>query len=288
MQKVDIVPGEGALDIADKLEKQGIIRSASAFYFTALLSGEALDLKPGSYDFSPSMSVRSIIRALVNGPDLERQVLIREGENIYDIDAALADAGIIKKGDLLKFAASSNLPIEGYLFPDTYSFFASSTVSDVVNRFLSNFKEKAEPLLPQDPKKAHDILVIASMLEKEVPLKADQEMVAGIIFKRMSVGMPLQIDATVCYMKEIQKKGEGSCTPLVQLDFAKQSPYNTYIVKGLPPQPIGNPGRDAIEAALHPTVSEYWYYLSDPVSRKTVFATTLDEHNQNRVKYLTK
>ncbi|MFH1246429.1 MAG: endolytic transglycosylase MltG [Candidatus Liptonbacteria bacterium] len=284
----EVTPGESARTIASKLEGVGLIKSSFGFYVTALLSGDAFGLKPGEYEFSSDMSARAIINALVNGPDLEREVVIREGATIYDVDAALADAGVLSRHALIDYAKGSDADLEGYLFPDTYRFYVSSTVTDVVGKMLVNFNQKAAPLLPKDPTEAHDALVIASLIEKEIPLARDRQIVAGIFLKRLHTGMPLQVDATVCYMKEVASGGGDSCLPLTPLDFTKSSPYNTYIVKGLPPQPIGNPGKEAIEAALHPIESPYWFYLSEPGDGQTIFATTLDEHNRNRVKYLTR
>ena len=120
-----------------------------------------------------------------------------------------------------------------------------------------------------------------------MPDQNDQEIVAGIILKRLAEGIPLDIDATVCYAKLLGRPtSTAQACSLSPLDFKIESPYNTYLYKGLPPGPIGNPGTSAITAALHPQSSPYLYYLSDPATGKTIFAKTLDEQNQNRVKYL--
>jgi UPF0755 protein len=128
--------------------------------------------------------------------------------------------------------------------------------------------------------------VLASLVEREVPLAEDQRRVAGILEKRLAVGMPLQVDATICHIKKIRAGSSVGCYPLSPLDFAVDSPYNTYLHMGLPPQPIGNPGIQAIMAVLDPLPSRYWYYLSDPATGKTVWSETLDEQEANRVKYL--
>jgi UPF0755 protein len=174
--------------------------------------------------------------------------------------------------------------LEGHLFPDTYQFYTNDTVTDVVREMTSDFNAKAGPLLAAAPTST---LIIASIVQKEVPDQQDQELVAGIVLKRLADGMPLDIDATVCYAKLLQSPSSTAQTcSLSVLDFKIDSPYNTYLNKGLPPGPIGNPGTSAITAALHPQGSPYLYYLSDPATGKTIFAKTLDEQNQNRVKYL--
>jgi UPF0755 protein len=157
----------------------------------------------------------------------------------------------------------------------------------VVGEFTDNFNVKALPLLNADSKNAQRDLILASILEKEVPSSTDQKLIAGILLKRLAAGMPLDVDATVCYAKLLENPSPAaSCYPLTALDFKIDSPYNTYLYRGLPPGPIGNPGVSAIVAAIDPVSSPYWYYLSDPKTGKTIFAKTLDEQTQNRVKYL--
>jgi UPF0755 protein len=215
--------------------------------------------------------------------------VIPEGSNIFDIDRILSSALVIHPGELINSTGTQKL--EGHLFPDTYQFYTNANVADVVKVMTDNFNAKAAPLLAADPANATRTLIIASIVEKEVPDQADQEIVAGIILKRLADNMPLDIDATVCYAKLLAQPASAAAPTaqacsLSALDFRIDSPYNTYLNKGLPPAPIGNPGTSAITAALHPQASPYFYYLSDPATGKTIFAKTLDEQNQNRVKYL--
>jgi UPF0755 protein len=189
---------------------------------------------------------------------------------------------VIRSGALIAVARAQNL--EGHLFPDTYQFYTDGNVEEVIQEMTTDFNAKAGPLLISAPTST---LIIASIVEKEVPNQQDQEIVAGIILKRLADGMPLDIDATVCYAKLLAAPTSTTqACSLTTLDFKIDSPYNTYLNKGLPPGPIGNPGTSAITAALHPQSSPYFYYLSDPATGKTIFAKTLDEQNQNRVKYL--
>lgn len=226
-------------------------------------------------------------------------VTIPEGSTVYEIDRILSAASVIGRGQLIA-AAAANPALEGTLFPDTYYFYASSSVAAVVDKMTGNFAAKAAPLLI-DPvvyesstasssgaiAPAEQDLIVASMLQKEVASSTDQEMVAGIIEKRLKAGMPLDIDATICYAKQqaAPTSTEG-CYPLKPADFAASSSYNTYLRKGLPPGPIGNPGLSAIEAALHPAASPYWYYLSDPKTQQTIYAVSLAQQTANETKYL--
>ena len=202
-------------------------------------------------------------------------ITIPEGLTVSDINKRLSDAGVLS-GEMLPS------DLEGYLFPDTYEFFIPSGVEVVKKKFLDNFKDKIEPVISGglSGSDIEKILTIASLIEKEIPNFSDRKIVSGIIQKRLKNNMPLQIDASICYIKL------GPCVPITSEDKKINSLYNTYRYKGLPPGPIDNPGLDAIEASVNPKPSPYWYYLSDPKTGKTIFSKTLDEHNVNVVKYL--
>jgi UPF0755 protein len=279
----EVKNGEGFRAIAAKLSSEHLIRSKLAFEGYALLTGSARHLKPGFYELTPSMSAQNVLGQLVSGITREAKVTIPEGSNVYDIDELLASAGVLPAGEFAKEAIAKNL--EGYLFPDTYRFYLKSDTADVFQKFADNFKRQMTPLLPQDAKKARAAIVVASLLEKEVPEMHDRQVVAGIIVKRMDADQALQIDATVCYVKRMAKP-EKNCYPVTTLDTQISSPYNTYLHLGLPPGPIGNPGISALQAALSPVESPYWYYLTDPVTKTTIFSKTLTEHEENRTKYL--
>jgi len=281
----EIQKGDGFRQIVSNLAAQHLIRSKLAFEVLALLGGRAFGIHPGLYRVSAAMTGPEILRTISVASASEVTVTIPEGSNIYNIDKILSGALVIKTGALVAFNNGKNL--EGTLFPDTYNFFTNAPVEDVVKELTDNFALKAKPLLDADPKNFAENLTIASIIEKEVPDPTDQSIVAGIILKRMAANMTLNIDATVCYAKfQAHPTSSASCYPLSALDFKIDSPYNSYLNRGLPPGPIGNPGTMAITAALHPQRSPYWYYLSDPKTGKTIFAKTLDEQTQNRVKYL--
>ncbi|HTY39785.1 MAG TPA: endolytic transglycosylase MltG [Candidatus Paceibacterota bacterium] len=282
----EITPGRGFSEIANDLAQAGIIRQATAFKLLALLSGEAGALKAGRYELSPSASARNILETLVDGAVAEVEVVIPEGSTVYQIDDILAQAGVIKSGALVSYVLSSSRPLEGRLYPDRYRLFVGSKVEDVVARLTENFDRHIGSVLPNDPAKAQNVIILASMLEKEVPDEIDRRLVAGIILKRLDAKMPLQVDATICYGKQVIARAAVKCGSLSLDDLKLNSPYNTYRNLGLPPGPIGNPAEPAVEAALRPASSRYWYYLSDPKTGKTIFSETLDEHAQNRVKYL--
>lgn len=282
-KKFVLEKGSGLSQVAASLQSEGIIRSSLAFRILA--QARQHDMKAGTYRLSPGDSSPAILSALVAGPPVAR-VTIPEGLSAYDIDQLLSDNNVLGRGDMIAYASAHSL--EGHLFPDTYEFPIADTAEDVANMMEENFNTKAIPVLEKDGAHEKENLIIASLLEKEVTSSGDRRVVAGIIKKRLAAGMPLQIDATVCYAKRLALPSVGSfhCYPLSALDFVLPSPYNTYYKKGLPPGPIGSPGASALQAALNSENSPYWYYLSDPATGRTIFSKNQDEQALNRSRYL--
>lgn len=249
----------------------------------------------------------------------EISIIIPEGFRMSEIEKRLVESRLIKRDDLINFNYDSSNPVwdkhydflynsckgrwcilEGYLFPDTYNFPTDDllSVDEVAIKFLDNFDKKTKLLrdemgtrelafitdfynLPPKPRKMdfHDIVIMASIIEKEVQTPGDMKMVSGVLWKRISIGMPLQVDAPIVYITG-KKTGEITLN-----DLRIDSSYNTYLRKGLPPAPISNPGLNAIDAALNPIQNDYLYYLSKPTG-ETVFSKTLEEHNKAKNLYL--
>lgn len=302
---LEISNGFGFSDVADILDKRNIIRSRNAFLIYGVLSGSAHRLKPGNYFLSLASSTSAIMRLLTQGSTTDVKITIPEGVTLKDIDVMLSNAGILTSGALLNFPIAKVAPrygflanvrdLEGFLFPDTYKFFQKSETSEVVKKFLDNFEKKAWFLLEgcQMPSlnkcsglDARRLLTLASILEKEVSFFRDRQIIAGILNKRLILDMPLQVDASVVYTKCSRAFVTCENPKVFRSDTKWISSYNTYLYKGLPPGPIGNPGLEAIKAALSPIFSDYLYYLSDSRTKRTIFSKTLDEHNENRAKYL--
>lgn len=286
----EVSQGQRFWEIVGRLESEKLIRSSIAFGIYAAISGSARKIKPGIYRFSGAMSSEEIMRTL-SVPGNETEITIIDGASVYDVDVLLSKKNILPEGFLVSFSGKND--IEGKLYPDTYKFFEHSTVEQVVNKFLENFQTKAEPLLDKDPIHYKSNLILASLVQKEVSEEKDSKIVAGILKKRLSFGMALNVDATICYLKKAlmvqlhsPREGQFSCYPLTPEDFKINSPYNTYLHAGLPPGPIGSPNEAAIKAVLSPLNSPYWFYLSDPKTGKTIFSKTLEEQNANRRIYL--
>ncbi|MBI4993364.1 endolytic transglycosylase MltG [Candidatus Wolfebacteria bacterium] len=291
----EISYGMGLNEITDILYSSKLIRSKIVFKIYVMVIGAANKLQAGSYETETPISIPNLVDILKSGPQ-EIEAVIFPGMTLKEIDDRFSELKIIKQGSLIYYQGFDKLKnkyqflesaknLEGYLFPDTYRFYKNSNADFVIDKILSNFKSKIDSLIFQnsgiDLKK---ILIIASMLEKEAPGYEDRRLIAGIMEKRLKVGMPLQIDASVIYAK-CSGRFIG-CPALEGIDFKFDSEYNTYYYKRLTPTPIGNPDLEAIKASIEKKDSRYWYYLSDPKTKKTIFSVDLDEHNKNRAKYL--
>ncbi len=237
-------------------------------------------------------------------PKPEILVTIPEGFNLRQIESNLLAAGIASAQNLSVFTvgmlknaseeisydfledAPAEASLEGFLFPDTYRFWPDSPAEAVVKKFLDNFDRKLVPEwraeIERQKKKIYDVVVMASLIEKEVKSERDRALVSGILWKRLGVGMKLDVDFTICYIKVRENR---ECLPITAEDKKINSPYNTYIYKGLPPGPVSNPGISALGAAIFPQENPYWYYLSAPDGR-TIFSETLEKHNAAKRRYL--
>lgn len=288
--------GASHWSIANDLEEKGVIKSGLIFSAWSIASGNYAKLQAGTYELSPSMSVVSIVRHLSRGEIATRKLKILEGWTAQTI-ANYLEVNSYSKDDFLAAVYVFNKPLpesaadkpkesslEGYLFPDTYYIPIDATGKDVAQLMLKNFDKKLTPELREEilrqNKKVFEIVTMASILEKEVRLVEDKKIVAGILWKRLEAGMPLQVDATINYIT-----GKSLARAAIK-DTKIDSPYNTYQYQGLPKGPIANPGIKSITAAIYPTESSYWYYLSADGSGKTIFSKTFAEHSLAIATYL--
>lgn len=270
-------------DVAGEAGRNRVIKSSLMLkVLTTLFSGNK-GVISGDYVLNKKENVFQIAQRFVSGDYRLSavKVTVQEGLNIYDIAELIS-----KKDDLRNFNQQEFIRLakdkEGHLYPDTYFFLPNVKAKKVIETMEGNFEKKIAPI-QKDVKKFgktfEEVLTMASILEKEVPKTEDRKIVAGILWKRIKIGMPLQVDAVFPYIT--QKKG-GAIT---RDDLKIDSPYNTYLNKGLPPGPISNPSLDAIIAAINPKETEYFFYISDGKGI-THFAATLEEHNSNIERYL--
>jgi UPF0755 protein len=278
---VTVETGLTAKAITQKLEESNVVRSKHLLYFALTLLHDPTDIKASVFVFDEPLSTLEVARRLVAG-DFDSD-LVRfthyEGERATHIANRASE--VLANFDKEVFITQA-VPLEGKLYPDTYFVPADFTAEQLVELMLQTFVEETAPLqeqMNQSNLTEIEILTLASILEREANSPESMRIVSGILQGRMSVGMPLQADASVEYILDKPLK------ELTAEDLKVDSPYNTYLNRGLPPTPIGNPGIDAIAAVLEPTVTEYVYYITD---NDGVFhyAKTYDEHLDNIDRYL--
>lgn len=286
MVLVEIERGSGASAIARQLEERGLIRSAAAFEILLSLSGQAGSLRAGHYELSPTMDAAKVAQTLASGEVAVRRVTIPEGLRLGEIAERLAQAGLVSEEEFLEAAVPSNLAgqaqvelpedsLEGYLFPETYDFEVGTSATDTAARMLreldDQFAKPHEQQIAASTLSLHEIITLASLVEREAKTPEERELIAGVLTNRLDRGMLLQCDATVQYAL-----GEHKAR-LTYDDLKMESSYNTYLHKGLPPGPIAAPGLASLTAALSPAQTDFLYYVAKPDGGH-VFSKTYDEH----------
>ena len=286
--------GATAGGLGGALEVAGLIKGAALWKVYLKTSGDGACLKAGDFWLRPDMDLPTLMDTLCGVPipdDVPFTVV--EGWRIRDIDAALAQAGLIKAGAYTEAAGQPSRfqypfswpgrDLEGLLFPETYMVSPDPfSVDTLIQRQLTTFSERFWRPYHQalGQRTLHDVVVVASMLEREEPTPANRPTVAGILWKRLDGGWQLGVDATSRYTLADWNDRRAFIRNLKDPD----EPYNTRLRRGLPPGPIGNPSVPSLQAALEPVQSEYWYYLHD-AQQQVHFARNGREHEKNRARY---
>jgi len=300
-QEFVIKEGQGANEISRNLNEAGVIRSKLAFETYIYLRDIEGSIKAGKYQL-PATNIVNLTNALLQGPPPpETKLTFIEGWTLDDYSQELESIESISSEEFLDivshpvsngfdaetypilYSKSDKVDLEGYLFPDTYRLFEDATAKELIKVMIGNLTNKVTKKMATDidsqGKTFHEILTMASIIEKEVRTDRDRKLVSGILWSRIDLGIPLQVDSTVNYIT-------GDSKPAVSLSETRiDNPFNTYLYKGLPPGPISNPGLSSIMAAIYPTESDYLYYLSTPEG-ETIFSKTLEQHNAAKNKYL--
>jgi UPF0755 protein len=246
-------------------------------------------LKAGEYLFDRAASIPQVYDRIARGDIYFHVVTIPEGYTMFDIAKAMEDAGLGSAADFLKITqtrtdliadlAPEAKSLEGYLFPNTYQFTRTQSQEDMAATMVHQFRQVALQMgLDSD---VHRTVTMASIVEKESAVPEERPVVAGVYFNRLTHRMALDADPSVIYALLLAGTYTGS---LHHADLAVNSPYNTYRFPGLPPGPIGNPGQSALQAALHPADTQFFYFVSDGNGHHR-FARNLDEHNRNVAAY---
>ncbi len=316
-------PGYSTRRIAAELKAAGVIQSEQAFVLWHYVH-RSRSLKAGEYLFEKPANVIDVQKRLRRGDVYFHTVVIPEGFTMFDIARAIEAAGLGPADDFLKEAQTDTAMIvdlaphanslEGYLFPDTYEFTRLMTMRQMAGAMVCNFRMEAgriklddramlsmqlgeqspttsigcgpnggEAVLDVAPEltRIERTVIMASIIEKETAVPEERPLVASVYYNRLNTHMALAADPSIIYAELLAGTYQGA---LHHADMSFNSPYNTYRNAGLPPGPIGNPGRSALEAALHPSQSDYFYFVADAQGHHR-FAHSYEEHNKNVAAY---
>lgn len=288
-----VEPGQGSGDIANELRDAGLIKNRFVFilYLNLMKAGDKL--QAGEYDIPRNLNMVQMTDLLKHGFVVEDKVTFPEGWTLVKMGERLESKGIVTKNDFLAAAKKdydydflkskpATVDLEGFLYPDTYIFEKDVTADEVVQKMLQNFDKKLTAEIRTKARTSelslYEIITLASIVEREVAKPEDRRLVASVFLNRLEIGMALESCATIQYITGDSKK---------QFTYAETriaSPYNTYINRGLPPGPIGNPSIDSIRAVIEPQESNYLYFLSSDGT--TYFSKTFEEHEAKKAKYL--
>ncbi|MBF0528046.1 MAG: endolytic transglycosylase MltG [Deltaproteobacteria bacterium] len=282
---VEIPQGANVRQIGHLLEEAGAIRSADAFYYYVALRRVGPKLKAGEQIVDTSMNTPEIIDSLIKGNFKLYSLTIPEGRNMAQIAILAAKTGLADEREFLEFCRNrefiaslglDEITLEGYLFPETYNFTKSNTAKDIIKTMTDRFKQVWDRYKNQANIQGltrHQVITLASIIEKETAEGSERPMVARVFINRLKKGMRLETDPTVIYgIKDFTG-------PLTKKDLQTPTPYNTYVITGLPPGPISNPSEDSIRAVLEPAIGDYIYFVSKNDGTHH-FSKTLAEHNK--------
>ncbi len=292
VQVFDFEQGWTLKRIAGELETKKIVSSARLFILCARLRGDTTKVQAGTYQFNDGMTPNDILGKMVSGDVYVKRFAVPEGYSIFQIGELLEGRGLFKKEafltecfspTLLKEMGIAGKSVEGYLYPSTYNIpptmGAADLIQMMVNRFDTVYGEKFAGRAKAAGISTRQVVTLASMIEKEAVEPSERPLISSVFHNRLKKGMRLQSDPTAVYGV---RAFAGTVT---KQDITRPSPYNTYLIGGLPPGPIGNPGSAAIEAALHPAETSYLYFVAKKDGFH-FFSTSLDEHNRAVQTYL--
>lgn len=272
-----VKPGTSLRAISEQLLAENVISNNLVFLIKAKIENRHSPLKAGEYSFEPKIRIKEVIDKMQQGKNYQRSVTLPEGLTSTEI------VTIINSNEFLAGDNVVSIPYEGSLLPETYNFTLGDTKQEIVNRMQKAMTETIDKLWEErsddlSVKDKNEAIILASIVEKETAVKEERPRVAGVFMNRLDRGIPLQTDPTVIYALTMGK--EKLARGLTLKDLKKPSPYNTYTVKGLPPTPIANPGKESIAAVLNPEYNSYIYFVADG-NGGHVFAEKLEEHNKN-------
>jgi UPF0755 protein len=285
LEQVTIPRGATLTAVAETLFTRGLIDSPELFKFYAVLSGRHRSLQAGTYDLSRGSTSRELLGLLMSGRPPYRWLLVTEGLMLTEVGAALEAQLGIPAESLMTAARDSALraqlgvpapTLEGYLYPSRYAVHTEASARDVVAQMVAEFEDRWRDewyaRLDTLGMTRHEIVTLASIIEGEVRHAPDRPYVSSVYHNRLADGMPLQADPTVIYALGRRRR-------LFERDYQTPSPYNTYLIAGLPPGPIGEPSEESLEAALYPARTDFLFFVARPDGQH-VFSRTYAEHRR--------
>ena len=280
--------GSGIRKLASELKAGGVIRSSWHFILLTRLRGEAHHLKAGDYRFSDDMTPDIILKKIVSGDVDYRKFTLPEGYSIYQAAELLEQKGYFTKDEflgkcrdkaLLSRLGLNEATAEGYLYPATYNLSRGGGEELLIEQMVEKFNKVYDSIQAVSRFSRHEIVTLASIIEKEAISADEKPLISSVFHNRLRIGMPLQSDPTAVYgVRAFSGK-------VSKEDIQRNSPYNTYLNKGLPPGPIGNPGIDAVIAAMNPAKSDFLYFVARQDGTHQ-FSRNLADHNRAVVRYL--
>ena len=292
---INIPSGESFYTTGQTLEEKKLIRSALDLKLLVLITGRPY-LKKGEYELSPSMNLWTMFQILKQGKEREFKVSFPEGFNHYEM-AELLRSHNYKESDLFQslvwdknfiksLLKKEQESLEGYLFPDSYQIKKYLPAHTLIKSMVENFNLTYKQIPKKDlnfPLNQHEVVTLASLIEKETGLASERPLIASVFFNRLNKNQKLQTDPTILYSLYLVK-GFDIKKNIRKKDILFNSPYNTYVVKGLPPAPIANPGRKSLKAVFHPDSSQFFYFVSRNDGSHH-FSKTYEEHKKAVYKY---
>jgi UPF0755 protein len=285
---VQIPRGASLKSIAEILSDKEVVRDAWSFQMYARWNNLATAFQAGDYIFTRNLTFAEVADQLQSGKSQEMRITIPEGSTIAQIDDILVRKALIEPGEFIDCTTHCDLgfrisSLEGFLFPSTYFVNPNTFLNkNFIQRLYNTFQQQINPLrndILESGRTLNEIVIVASMIERESNVDAEMPKIANVIWKRYDEGIHLGIDATTRY--ELNNWN----SPLYASDFESDSPYNTRRKVGLPPTAISNPGLPALKAAVYPESTEYYYYLHDSKGQ-VHFGRNLEEHNENKRMYI--
>ncbi len=286
----EVTQGKSFSRVASELDSLKLVNNAHLFTWFARLQGATGKMKVGEYALRKNMKPSEVLAVIISGKSIGHPFTISEGLNMFEIADLYQSQGFGTREEFLAAATDpafikqqlgeEHSSLEGYLYPETYFLTKFTTTKELLQSMVANFNQVYKEVEAKSDLKGwtrHQVVTLASIIEKETGAPEERPRISSIFHNRLLKGMLLQTDPTIIYgLAEIAQKTVYNIT---KADILRPTKYNTYVIKGLPPGPIGNPGKPALEAAVHPDKTEYLYFVSQNDGTH-VFSTTYEEHSR--------